>query len=713
MSTTHEQVVDALRASTREVKRLRSQNRRLLAASREPLAIIGMSCRLPSGADSPEQLWRLLARGGDAISSFPADRGWDVDRLYDPDPAKQGTSYVREGGFLHDAAEFDAEFFKISPREALAMDPQQRLLLEASWEALEDAGIDPTSMRGTRAGVFTGLMQPDYLARLQLEDPRESAELGGQEGYLGTGSAASVVSGRIAYVLGLEGPAISVDTACSSSLVAIHLAAQALRGNECSLAFASGVTVLSTPTIFREFSRQRVLAPDGRCKPFADGADGTGMSEGVGVVLLERLSDARRLGHDVLAIVRGSAVNHDGASNGLTAPNGPSQQRVIRQALANAGLSASDVDALEAHGTGTRLGDPIEAQALMATYGLDRPSERPLWLGSVKSNLGHTQAAAGVAGVIKMVMAMRHETLPRTLHVDAPSNEIDWSSGSVSLLTEPVPWPHKDGAPRRAGVSSFGISGTNAHVILEEAPRALSDGPASVTSQPDDATGEQALPMSDEGQAPPHGQPAGVLGEGATVWVLSGREDAALRAQAQRLSTYLEGGDAPEIAAVGVALARKRTAFEQRAAVFGCERHELLDGVRAVAEGKADGNVLRGSARRAGSTVFTFPGQGSQWVGMGVDLLESSPLFRERLAECEQALGQFFDWSIESALRGGADAPSLERIDVVQPVLFAVIVSLAALWRACGVHPAAVVGHSQGEVAAVYVAGGLSLEDAA
>jgi polyketide synthase 12 len=740
MSTTHEQVVDALRASTREVKRLRGQNRRLLAASREPLAIVGMSCRLPSGADSPEQLWTLLARGGDAISSFPADRGWDLDRLYDPDPAKQGTSYVREGGFLHDAAEFDAEFFKISPREALAMDPQQRLLLEASWEALEDAGIDPTSMRGARAGVFTGLMQPDYLARLQLEDPRENAELGGQEGFLGTGSAASVVSGRVAYVLGLEGPAISVDTACSSSLVAIHLAAQALRGNECSLALAGGVTVLSTPTIFREFSRQRVLSPDGRCKPFANGADGTGMSEGVGVVLLERLSDARRLGHHVLAVVRGSAVNHDGASNGLTAPNGPSQQRVIHQALANAGLSASDVDALEAHGTGTRLGDPIEAQALMATYGKDRPTERPLWLGSVKSNLGHTQAAAGVAGVIKMVMAMRHETLPRTLHVDAPSNEIDWSAGSVSLLTEQMPWPHKDGAPRRAGVSSFGISGTNAHVILEEAPRTLSDAPTPAMARPDEGTGEQAGAVSSDGQgsavssegrasavssdgeasavagegeAYTPSQPTGVLGGPATVWVLSGREDAALRAQAQRLSARLQGDDAPEISAVAVALARRRTAFEQRAAVFGSERCELLDGVRAVAEGSANGDVLRGSARQGGSTVFTFPGQGSQWVGMGVALLESSPLFRERLVECEQALAPFLDWSIESVLRGGGEAPSLERIDVVQPVLFAVIVSLAALWRACGVHPAAVVGHSQGEVAAVYVAGGLSLEDAA
>ncbi len=551
-------------------------------------------------------------------------------------------------------------------------------------------------------------MQPDYLARLQLEDPRENAELGGQEGFLGTGSAASVVSGRVAYVLGLEGPAISVDTACSSSLVAIHLAAQALRGNECSLALAGGVTVLSTPAIFREFSRQRVLSPDGRCKPFADGADGTGMSEGVGVVLLERLSDARRLGHHVLAVVRGSAVNHDGASNGLTAPNGPSQQRVIHQALANAGLSASDVDALEAHGTGTRLGDPIEAQALMATYGKDRPTERPLWLGSVKSNLGHTQAAAGVAGVIKMVMAMRHETLPRTLHVDAPSNEIDWSGGSVSLLTEQMPWPHKDGAPRRAGVSSFGISGTNAHVILEEAPHVLSDEPAPAVAGPDEGAREQAGPASSE-----EVQSTGVLGGGTTMWVLSGREDAALRAQAQRLSARLQGDDAPEISAVAVALARRRTAFEQRAAVFGSERRELLDGVRAVAEGRANGDVLRGSARQGGSTVFTFPGQGSQWVGMGAALLESSPLFRERLVECEQALAPYLDWSIESVLRGGGEAPSLERIDVVQPVLFAVIVSLAALWRACGVHPAAVVGHSQGEVAAVYVAGGLSLEDAA
>jgi acyl transferase domain-containing protein len=673
-----EKYLDYLKRVTVDLHDARLRVRELEESAREPIAIVGMGCRYPGGVRSPQELWELVAAGTDAIGGFPVDRGWDLDRLFDPDPDHPGTSYAREGGFLYDAGDFDPDFFGISPREALAMDPQQRLMLEVCWEALEVGGIDVLGLRGSSTGVFAGVMYQDY-----------GGTTTALEGYLGA-RAGSVVSGRVAYALGLEGPAVSVDTACSSSLVALHLACVALRERECSLALAGGVTVLWTPAPFVELSRQRGLAPDGRCKSYADGADGTAWSEGAGVVVLERLADARRLGHRVLALVRGSAVNQDGASNGLTAPNGPSQQRVIRQALAAAGLSSNQVDVVDGHGTGTRLGDPIEAQALLGTYGQGRPPERPLWLGSIKSNIGHAQAAAGVASVIKLALAMRHGTLARTLHIDEPAGEVDWSAGGVSLLREAMPWP-ETGQPRRAAVSSFGMSGTNAHVILEEAPAVW-----------------YATTAESDAEAPQ------VLGSGVSSWVLSARGESGLRAQARRLLERLAAEPDLGLADIALALTR-RPALEQRAAIVGGDRGELADGLRALAEARSVPNLVRGgrSAGARGKVVFLFPGQGPQWAGMALGLLEHSSVFAESLRASERALAQFVDYSPLAVLRGGEGAPGLERIDVVQPVLFATMVALAELWRSCGVHPDAVVGNSQGEIAAAYIAGGLSLEDAA
>ena len=693
-------VAVALEASLREIQRLRQQNDQLQARSSEALAIVGMSCRYPGGVCSPQELWELVAGGVDAIGGFPSDRGWELDALFDPDPDHPGTTYTRHGGFLYDASEFDAAFFEISPREALAMDPQQRLLLEGAWEAFENAGIDPLTLRGTRTGVYAGSMYHDYLTATPCSLPSTL------EGLSPTGGSGSVVSGRVAFTLGLEGPAISVDTACSSSLVALHLACQALRAGECTMALAGGVTVMSSPTVFVGMGRQRALASDGRCKPFAAAADGVGWGEGVGLLLLERLSDARHNGHKVLALVRGSAVNQDGASNGLTAPHGPSQERVIRDALSSAGLSAADVDVVEAHGTGTRLGDPIEAQALLATYGQNR-SRGPLWLGSLKSNIGHTQAAAGVAGAIKIIQAFQHDALPRTLHIDAPSTNVDWLTGAVSLLTEQVPWP-RNGAPRRAGLSSFGISGTNAHVILEEPPPldhqpTREEGPTRADPPP----GECGAAHEHQAAA------AGLAGGRAVPWVLSGKSPQALQAQAERLAAFV--GARPQLSNrdIGLSLAR-RSSFEDRAVVLGDEREHLLVGLGALAHGGPDTGVVRGTTTIDDARVaFVFPGQGSQWPGMALDLLEASPVFAGRFRECSEALGPFIDWSPEDVLRGRADAPGLERVDVVQPLLFAVMVSLAELWRACGVKPDVVVGHSQGEIAAACVAGRLSLDDAA
>ncbi|GAA1295072.1 type I polyketide synthase [Saccharothrix xinjiangensis] len=656
-----------LKRVTAELHGTRQRLAALEERDHEPIAVIGMGCRLPGGVSSPDDLWRLLDTGADAVSGFPTDRGWDLDALYSADPDRPGTVYSREGGFLHDCAEFDAEFFGISPREALAMDPQQRLLLETSWETVERAGIDPSDLRGSRTGAYVGVMYHDYGSRIGVTPP-------GMEGYLVNGSAGSIASGRIAYALGLEGPAVTVDTACSSSLVSLHLAARALRSGECDLALAGGATVLATPAMLIDFARLRGLAADGRCKPFAQAADGTSFAEGVGLVLLERLGDALRNGRPVLGVISGGAINQDGASNGLTAPSGPAQERVIRAALAAARLAPDEVDAVEAHGTGTRLGDPIEARALLATYGRGREAGLPLWLGSLKSNIGHTQAAAGVAGVMKMLLAMRHGRLPRTLHVDRPSEQVDWDSGAVRLLTEPRDWP-VTGRPRRAAVSSFGASGTNAHLVLEAAPEAAAGGP----------------------EVP-----------GPHLWPLSARDAAALRDHADRLRRHLS----PEhdAAAVSRALGR-RTAFSHRAVVLGRSGAELADALAGLAAGVPDERLVRGRAREGRRAGYLFTGQGSQRVGAGREWYERYPVFRDALDGWAEAFARHSVPGLREVMFG--DEVLLHRTEYTQPALFALEASLAELLRSWGTRPEAVLGHSIGEVVAAHVAGVLPADGAA
>jgi methyltransferase (TIGR00027 family) len=646
------------------------------AAADEPIAIVAMSCRFPGGVRSPEALWQLLLDGHDAISAFPQDRGWDVGSFSAVMP-----STCREGGFLHDADRFDAGFFGVSPVEALAMDPQHRLLLEICWEALERAGIPPASLQGTSSGVFVGLFGNGYGTQLSPDAFRDL------KGFIDAGTAPSAASARIAYAFGLQGPAINVDTASSSSLVAVHLAAQALQKRDCDLALAGGVTVMATPAVLAAFESNRTLGPDGRCKSFAAGANGVGLAEGAAMLLLERLSDAQRRGHPVLAVLRGSAVNQGSMSQGLTAPNGPAQERVIRLALDSAKLSAAEVQAVEGHGTGTTLGDPIEAQALIATYGEAHSPEDPIWLGSLKSNVGHAQAAGGAGGVIKMVLALQHQMLPRTLHAQTPSPHVDWSPGTVRLLTEPVPWK-TNGHPRRAGVSSFGAFGANAHVILEEAP-------APTEKKPDT-----------EPQAPLPAWPV----------LLSAKTDAALRAQARQLREHMLVHQDLSLADVAYSLATSRTHFEHRAVLIANDHDDLLASLDALAaDDQLAPNVTLGHGTSHGKLAVLFSGQGSQRPQMGRHLYGALPRFRAAFDDVCAQLDPLLDRPLREVLFAEADSPDAALLDetaFTQAALFALEVALFRQLESLGLRPELLLGHSIGELVAAHIAGVLSLQDA-
>lgn len=641
---------------------------------REPIAVLGMGCRFPGGVDSPDDLWQLLSEERDPVSQFPTDRGWDLETLFGPDPQAPGATYVRAGAFVDGAGDFDPAFFGIGSVEAHAMDPQQRLLLEVTWEALERAMIDPTSLHGSDTGVFVGVGGPEY-------GPRIYEDSAGFAGYLATGTTPGVASGRVSYTLGLHGPALTVDTACSSSLVAVHLAMRSLRSGECDLAVAGGATIMCSPSAYVGFARRGALSEDGRCKPFAAAADGFGVAEGAGVLVLTRLSRARALGYPVLALLRGSAIGQDGASQVLSAPNCAAQQRVIRHALLDAHLGPGDVDVVEAHGTGTRIADPIEARALQATYGEAHSAARPLLIGSVKSNIGHVQFAAGVAGVIKTIQSIRNGIVPATLHLNSPTPEVDWSPGTVEVVGTRRAWPDRGDRPRRAAVSGFGISGTNAHVVIEQA------------MQTPQTTPRARIP--------------------ALPWVLSAKSESALAGQALRLRRFVERNPDADPRDIAYSLAGTRALFDHRAVVVGADRDALTTGLAAIASGAHAPNVLTGNATARGSTVFVFPGFGSQWVGMAVGLLNTAPAFADQMRLCDAAFAEFVDWSVVQAARGGVGAPSLSRADVVAPVLFSVMVSLAAQWQALGIRPDAVLGHSEGEIAAAYVAGALSMREAA